>query len=289
LRQAYATGRINQISIPSTRRRRGRAAGAGCEAARTYTEARARRLTHAGRLLTHNRTTRQREYGNWSGFLGTQECHGCVHQRSKQSSERATRTGRGRPTRDFSEALRSAGAAAAPGSEAQAIAARTQAPHSFPEALFGFSLRRLRNHKAPVGECACTYFASTERDHQALTTARPERCKVAAARARTERSSHHHRPLLLCCVGTSTHRVSARTLHTSPAPLTGAVFQAKSGSDRSQRVNPMRLPSRLSRYLAASGVTNHYCRITPGPHSLHGTGDTASYTPQRLSPGRSLV
>lgn len=62
----------------------------------------------------------------------------------------------------------------------------------------------------------------------------PYHCKVVLTRARTERSSHPHRPLLMCFVGTSTHRVSARTHHTSPAPLIGASFRPSQITDRSK-------------------------------------------------------
>jgi hypothetical protein len=91
--------------------------------------------------------------------------------------------------------------------------------HSFPEALFGFSLRRLKITRHQW--IAHTYtFTPTERDHGALTKAHPIEARLRRhAATRKYQAARHHRPLQIGCVSTSTQRVSARTLHTSPALL----------------------------------------------------------------------
>jgi len=66
-------------------------------------------------------------------------------------------------------------------------------------------------------------LSANQRDPCALTIAHPIVARLCRQRReRTRSTTHrHHRPLLLGPVGTATHRVSARTHRTSPAPSPG--------------------------------------------------------------------
>ena len=118
------------------------------------------------------------------------------------------------------------------------------------------------------------HVTPTERDHGALTKAHPIEARLRRhAATRKYQAARHHRPLQIGCVSTSTQRVSARTLHTSPALLMERHSGQVDNVIALTANGPDAVPSRLSRYLAASGVTRRYCRIPKQHNTEIGSGN----------------